>query len=155
MKTREQRTAIPTSGIDDTVRQLRSLLAAESAAVNMYRAASRDVNDAVLGRRLTAIAERHATQAAELRRQIARLCGDAGTSAPPAESWSKLSDVTGSIANGPSGWMSLRERERMGLKSYRDALDRVDRFAREAFFGSLIPAQLRNVCAWNERSPEP
>jgi len=31
----------------------------------------------------------------------------------------------------------------------------VDRFAREAFFGSLIPAQLRNVCAWNERTPEP
>jgi hypothetical protein len=143
-----------TGGIDDTVRQLRSLLAAETSAVTTYRRASRDVHDAVLGRRLTAIADRHAAQAAELRRQIARLCGDVPPPAPLPDAWSKLSDVTGSLGNGSPGWMSLRERERMGLKSYREALDRVDRFAREAFLGSLIPAQLRNVCAWNERSPE-
>jgi hypothetical protein len=144
-----------TAGIDDTLRQLRSLLSAETAAVTTYRRASRDVNDSVLGRRLTAIAERHASQAAELRRQIARLSGEGAASTPPPDSWSKLSDVTASVGSDSAGWTSLRERERLGLKSYRDALDRVDRFAREAFLGSLIPAQLRNVCAWNERSPEP
>jgi hypothetical protein len=143
-----------TTGVDDTLRQLGSLLAAETAAVTTYRRASRDVNDSVLGRRLTAIAERHAAQAAELRRQIARLAGDAGAATGPAGSWSKLSDVTASLGSDSPGWTSLRERERLGLKNYREALDRVDRFAREAFLGSLIPAQLRNVCAWNERSPE-
>jgi hypothetical protein len=143
------------AGIDDTLRQLRSLLSAETAAVSTYRRASQDVNDSVLGRRLTAIAERHATQAAELRRQIARLSGESAASAPPPDSWAKLADVTASVGGDPAGWTSLRERERLGLKSYREALDRVDRFAREAFFGSLIPAQLRNVCAWNERTPEP
>jgi len=143
------------NGMDDTLRQLHSLLATETAAVATYRRASRDVNDSVLGARLTAIAERHAAQAGELRRQIARLCGDAGAAEAAPDSWSKLSDVTASIGGDSAGWTSLRERERLGLKSYREALDRVDRFAREAFLGSLIPAQLRNVCAWNERSPEP
>jgi rubrerythrin len=63
------------TGVVDTLRQLRSLLAAETAAVRMYLGASRDVADAVLGRRLAGIAERHAAQAGELRRQIVRLSG--------------------------------------------------------------------------------
>jgi len=138
---------------DDTVRQLAQLLAAEAATVSIYRDASRSVSDGDLARRLTAIADRHADQAAELRRQIARLSGSSGPSVPAAESWSKLSEVTGSFLTGPAGWKSLRERERLGLKNYREALDRVDRPAREVFLGSLIPAQFRNVCAWNERVP--
>ena len=142
----------PSSRIEDTLRQLRSLLSAETAAVRMYRGASRDVTDAVLGRRLAAIAERHAGQASELRRQIARLSGDGA--AAPEDSWSPLSEVTAAVSGGAFGWRTLREHERMGLKSYREALDRIDASAREVFLGSLIPAQFRNVCAWNERSPD-
>ena len=138
---------------EDTLRQLRSLLAAESAAVKTYRGASRDVTDAVLGRRLAAIAERHAAQAVELRRQIERLSGEAAASGPE-DAWTRLADVTGPPGGGSSAWKTLRERERIGLKSYREALDRIDPSAREAFLGSLIPAQFRNVCAWNERTPE-
>ena len=141
------------SRIDDTLRQLKSLLASETAAVRMYRGASRDITDGVLARRLDAIADRHAAQAFELRRQIARLSGGAAASGTE-DAWEKLSDVSGPLAGGSSAWKILRERERIGLKSYRDALDRVDASAREAFLGSLIPAQFRNVCAWNERSPE-
>jgi hypothetical protein len=140
-------------GKEDTVRQLAQLLAAETATEEIYRDASRGVSDGVLARRLTAIADRHAGQAAELRRQIARLSGASGP-VPEPESWSRLSEVTGSILTGPGDWKSLRERERLGLQSYRRALDRVDPAAREAFLGSLIPAQLRNVCAWSERNPE-
>lgn len=139
---------------DDTVRQLAQLLETEAATVTIYRDASRGVSDRDLARRLTAIADRHAEQAGELRRQIARLSGGAGPDAPALDSWSKLSEVTGALLTGPGGWKSLRERERLGLKSYREALDRVDRSAREAFLGSLIPAQFRNVCAWNERATE-
>lgn len=139
---------------DDTVAQLTQLLAAETATVRIYRDASRSVSDGELARRLTAIADRHADQAAELQRQIARLSGGSGPAAPAAEGWSKLSEVTGSFVTGPASWNGLRERERLGLKCYREALDRVDRPAREVFLGSLIPAQFRNVCAWNERVPE-
>ena len=139
---------------EDTVRQLAQLLAAETATEKIYRDASRGVSDRDLARRLTAIAERHAGQAAELRRQIARLSGASGAAIAESESWSRLSEVTGSILTGPGGWKSLRERERLGLQSYRQALDRVDPAAREAFLGSLIPAQFRNVCAWSERNSE-
>ncbi len=49
-----------------------------------------------------------------------------------------------------AGWSNVRERERLGPKRFRDALDRVDPASREVLLGTLIPGQFRNVRAWDE-----
>jgi len=139
----------------DALRQLQSLLEKELGAMKMYREASHSVRDGDIERRLAAIARQHAVQAEELRRQIRRLAGsDGGSPSVTPEPWAKLSEVTETLPTGPSGWKSLREWERAGLKSYRDALDRLDAASREALLGSLIPRQFGNLCAWNDRASD-
>lgn len=128
---------------DDALRQLRILLSEERVAVDAYRE-SAGAAAPEAGRRLAEIAERHAAQAAELERQIRRLGGGAAAASGAARLPAAFPVPTSA---------SLRERERLALASYREALDRVDRTAREVLLGSLIPGQFRNVCAWNERAP--
>jgi len=136
----------------DTLRQLQSLLQSELGAMKIYREASRSVRGGDIERRLAAIARQHAVQAEELRRQIRRLAGPGGASPPVTpEPWAKLSEITETFLNESSGWKCLRDWERLGLQSYRDALDRLDAASREALLGSLIPGQFGNLCAWNDR----
>jgi hypothetical protein len=136
---------------EDVLGQLRGLLASELGAAATYGDASRSVRSADVARRLSAIARQHALQAEELRRQIRRLCGPSeGPSSGPAAPWAKLSEITEAFLAGPAGWNNVRERERLGLKRFRDALDRVDPASREALLGTLIPGQFRNIRAWDE-----
>ena len=131
---------------EDVVGQLRALLFSELGAATTYGEASRSVRSTEVARRLSDIAKQHAAHAEELERQIRRLCGTAeGTSASPSAPWAKLSDITEAFLAGPSGWRSVRERERLGLKRFRDALDRVDPASREVLLGTLIPGQFRNM----------
>ena len=136
---------------EDVLGQLHALLASESGAAATYENASRSVGDAVVARRLAAIAGQHTAQAAELRRQIERLSGGAEAPKPDGGApWARLSEITEVFLTGPAGWKNLRDRERLGLQRFRDALDRVDAGSREILLGSLIPGQLRNLRAWDE-----
>ena len=131
---------------EDVVGQLRALLFSELGAATTYGEASRSVRSAEVARRLSAIAKQHAAHAEELERHIRRLCGTAeGPSAGPSAPWAKLSEITEAFLTGPAGWNNIRERERLGLKRFRDALDRVDPASREALLGTLIPGQFRNM----------
>lgn len=136
---------------EDVIGQLRALLASEIGAARSCEGASRSVADAGVARRLLATASQHAAHARELERQIRRLSGRDEAPAPDASApWARLSEVTEGILGGPAGWKSLRERERVGLQRFRDALDRVDPESREILLGSLIPGQFRNIRAWDE-----
>jgi hypothetical protein len=136
---------------EDVVGQLRALLISELGAAATYGEASRSVRSAGAARRLSAIARQHAAHAEELRRQLQRLCGPAeAPSGGPSAPWAKLSEITDAFLSGPAGWSNVRERERLGLKRFRDALDRVDPASREVLLGTLIPGQFRNVRAWDE-----
>jgi len=141
---------------EDMLRQLRAFLQEELNAVGLYRDAGRDAANADASTRLSAVARQHEAQAEELRSQIRRITGSeqvrlderSGGRANP-------SNVTGALVSGAAKWSTLRERERQGLKSYREALDTLDPAAREVFLGSLIPGQFRNLCAWNDGSERP
>jgi hypothetical protein len=137
-------------GREAVLRQLRIFLEEELNAVRLYRDASGDVSDVERSRRLSAIARQHEAQAEELRSQIRRVAGPERVPLEEPSGWANLSKVTGTLVSGPANWNTLRERERQGLKSYRDALDNLDPASREAFLGSLIPGQFRNLCAWND-----
>jgi hypothetical protein len=136
---------------EDVVGQLRGLLSSELGAATTYGAASRSVRSVEVARRLSDIARQHAAQAEELSRQIRRLCGPAEAPSPgPDSPWAKLSEITEALLTGPAGWNDVREQERLGLKRFRDALDRVDPASREVLLGTLIPGQFRNIRAWDE-----
>lgn len=136
---------------EDVLGQLHALLASETGAAATCDDASRSVRDAGVARRLAAIAGQHAAHAEELRRQIQRLSGRIESPSPEGgKPWARLSEVTESFLTGPAGWKSLRDRERLGLQRFRDALDRLDAGSREILLGSLIPGQLQNLRAWDE-----
>ena len=138
---------MPDLAAEEVVRELRSLLSEELGAVDVYRGSAAAAADPGTAWRLAAIAEQHAAQAAELERQIRRLGG--GHAATRRSRAHRRGETP-----APGGGESLRERERLGLASYREGLDRVDRVSREAFLGSLIPGQFRNLCAWNDGSAD-
>jgi hypothetical protein len=136
---------------EDVLGQLHALLVSETGAAATYADASMFVRDAGVARRLAAIAGQHAAHAEELRRQIQRLSGRMEPPSPDGGTpWARLSEITEGFLTGPAGWKNLRERERLGLQRFRDALDRVDAESREILLGSLIPGQLRNLRAWDE-----
>lgn len=149
--TRRRGSGMKSPAWEDVVGQLRGLLGSERGAATIYGEASRSVRSAEVARRLSSIARQHAAQAEELERQIRRLCGPAEVaSAGPAASRAKPSEITEAFLTGPAGWSDVRERERLGLKRFRDALDRVDPASREVLLGTLIPGQFRNIRAWDE-----
>jgi len=142
---------------EDMLRQLRAFLEEELNAVGLYRDAGRDAANADASTRLSAVARQHEAQAEELRSQIRRIAGSEQARLDERfGGWANPSDVTGALVSGAAKkWSTLRERERQGLKSYREALDTLDPAAREVFLGSLIPGQFRNLCAWNDGSERP
>jgi hypothetical protein len=149
--TRRRASGMKSPAQEDVVGQLRALLASETGAAASYGDASRAVRDPAVARRLAILAGQHAANANELRRQIQRLSGRMESPIPEGGSpWSRLSEITEGFLMDPTGWKSLRDRERLGLQRFRDALDRVDAGSREILLGSLIPAQLRNLRAWDE-----
>ena len=153
--TRRRASGMKCPAQEDVLGQLRALLASETAAAASYGEASRTVRDAGVARRLGALSAQHAANANELRRQIQRLSGRMESPSPEGVTpWSRLSEITESFLLDPSGWKSLRDRERLGLQRFRDALDRVDAGSREVLLGSLIPAQLRNLRAWDESASD-
>jgi len=149
--TRRRASGMKCPAQEDVVGHLRALLASETGAAASYDEASRSVRDASVARRLAALAGQHAANASELKRQIQRLSGRMESPSPEGGSpWARLSEITESFLEDPAGWKSLRDRERLGLQRFREALDRVDAGSREILLGSLIPGQLRSLRAWDE-----
>lgn len=137
---------IQSNKLDETVRQLNSLLRGEISAAETYRMAIEKASgEAENVGLLREIQEEHGRAAQGLRDRILEIGGEASDSSGAWGAWAKTVQGTMNLLGDAASLKALKEGEVHGLKDYHSALGTIDASSAQLINNQLIPAQQRHI----------